>query len=283
MITQIRQYINWLHGQWPAGHVERLPIVNDDGSTNVSGLYVVGDITGIPLLKFASNTGAMAVQTILADSAFQQRDQNAVVEGETVHDLIIVGAGVSGMAAALEARKHHLRFEIFEATQPFSTIVNFPKGKPIFTYPTDMTPAGDLQFSDKANVKESLVEELVQQTIEAGIQPLQSRVERVKRRGKIFEVVTPQNDDENKKLFAHRIIVAVGRSGNFRKLGVPGEDLEFVFNRLHDPKDFCQQNVVVVGGGDSALEAAIAIASCGGHVTVSYRKPQFNRPKLDNI
>ena len=82
---------------------------------------------------------------------------------------------------------------------------------------------------------------------------------------------------------ALRVIVAIGRSGNFRKLGVPGEELDKVSNRLHDPKDHCSQDVLVVGGGDSALEAAIALGQCGANVTLSYRKPEFSRPKPDNV
>jgi len=79
------------------------------------------------------------------------------------------------------------------------------------------------------------------------------------------------------------VIVGIGRSGNFRKLGVPGEDLDKVYNRLHDPADFCGQRVLVVGGGDSAMETAIALASCGSNVTLSYRKPDFSRPKPENV
>ena len=138
------------------------------------GLYVVGDLTGIPLLKFSSDTGARAVQTIVADAEFGKRGDGggAAADGGVV-DLVIIGAGVSGMAAALEAKKHGLRFEILEASELFSTIVNFPKGKPIYTYPTGMTPAGDLQF--RAKVKEDLVDELYAQTQKAGIQPRFSR------------------------------------------------------------------------------------------------------------
>ncbi len=88
----IRRYIRWLHTHWPAGTVEKLPVVDADGSTNVPGLYVVGDLTGIPLLKFSSDTGARAVQTILADPAFAARRQRT-----GVLDLIVVGAGVSGV------------------------------------------------------------------------------------------------------------------------------------------------------------------------------------------
>ena len=78
-------------------------------------------------------------------------------------------------------------------------------------------------------------------------------------------------------------IVAIGRSGNHRKLGCPGEDLDKVYNRLYDPKDFSGRNVLVVGGGDSALESAIALAGSGAKVTVSYRKPEFARPKPENV
>ncbi len=273
-----KRYMKWLHTQWPAGTVEKLPVVNSDGSTNVPGVYVVGDLTGIPLLKFSSDTGARAVQTIVNDGAFQDaRKSGSNDDDGDVLDLVIVGAGVSGMAAALEARKHELRFEILEASELFSTIVNFPKGKPIYTYPTEMTPAGDLQF--KADVKEDLVEELYEQTQGAGIQPRFARATHVTRKGKLLEVVL--QDESN--LLARRVIVAIGRSGNFRKLGVPGEDQDKVYNRLHDPKDFCSQKTLVVGGGDSALETAIALAQCGSHVHLSYRKPDFSRPKPENV
>ncbi|MDA2918313.1 NAD(P)-binding domain-containing protein [Desulfobacterota bacterium AH_259_B03_O07] len=271
----IGRYIKWLHTQWPAGIVEKLPQVNEDYSTNVPGLYIVGDLTGIPLLKFSSDSGAKAVQTIIADKEFQE--QRSEEKDQEILDLVIVGAGVSGMAAALEAEKSGLNFEILEATEPFSTVVNFPKGKPIYTYPTDMTPAGDLQFT--ADVKEPLVDELKAETLDRGINPRLARVEQIERKGNYFDVVIPKD----KNLPARRVIVGIGRSGNFRKLGVPGEDLDKVFNRLHDPKDFSEENVLVVGGGDSAIETAIAIAQCGGYVTLSYRKSEFSRPKPDNV
>ncbi|UCC31165.1 MAG: FAD-binding protein, partial [Phycisphaerales bacterium] len=155
MVSLTRKYLRWLHTQWPAGHVEKLPICNEDGSTNVPGIYIAGDLAGIPLLKFASNSGARAVRAIVEDPAFQRRDTDTRQDGKPAYDLIIIGAGVAGMAAALEAKKHKLGFQILEATEPFSTIVNFPRGKPIYTYPTEMTPAGDLQFSEKVNVKEA--------------------------------------------------------------------------------------------------------------------------------
>ncbi|MEM7230200.1 MAG: NAD(P)/FAD-dependent oxidoreductase, partial [Planctomycetota bacterium] len=274
-MNPIRRYVDWLHTRWPAGTVEKLPAVNEDGSTNVSGLYVVGDLTGIPLLKFSSDTGARSVQTMLADPTFIKRDTTA----DDVMDVVVIGAGVSGLAACHEARKAGLRTTLIEASQPFDTVSNFPKGKPIYTYPTEMTPAGDLQFTEKSATKEGLVDELRDFMRTNGIEPTIARVEKVTKSGGIFDIHIAGGDT----IRAHRVIVGIGRSGNFRKLGVPGEDQEKVFNRLHDPKDFRNKHCLVVGGGDSALETAIALAECGAFVTVSYRKPEFSRPKPDNV
>ena len=274
LLEPLKSYTKWLHGRWPAGVVEKLPEVDEHYRSSVPGLYIVGDLTGIPLLKFSSNSGARAVEHILSDPSFQQERQPA---DETVFDVAIIGAGVSGMAAALAARAADLRYELFEATEPFSTVVNFPRGKPIFTYPTDMVPAGELQFT--TDVKEPLVAELKAQSLENGITPTMARVEQLRRDGEQFELVIPGRDPVR----ARRVVVGIGRSGNFRKLGVPGEELDKVSNRLHDPKDYGDSDVLVVGGGDSAIETAIAVALAGGRVTVSYRKPEFARPKPENV
>ncbi|HEY3175101.1 MAG TPA: NAD(P)-binding domain-containing protein [Candidatus Polarisedimenticolia bacterium] len=278
MLALVRTYARWLHTRWPAGTVERLPYLREDGSTNVPGVLVVGDLTGIPLLKFSSDTGARAVRRIVSEPAFQNRRRGSAA-GRPPLDLVIIGAGVSGMAAALQALKANLTFEVIEATEPFSTIVNFPRGKPIYTYPTGMTPAGELQFSAKSAVKEGLVVELRETTLARGLRPRIGRAEMVRRRGGLLETHLAGGET----LVSHRVIVAIGRSGNFRRLGVAGEDLDKVYNRLHDPKDYADRDVLVVGGGDSALETALAIAECGGRVTLSYRKSGLSRPKPDNL
>jgi thioredoxin reductase/ferredoxin len=275
LFTLLKRYTKWLHSQWPAGTVEKLPRVAEDGSTNVAGLYIVGDLSGIPLLKFSSDTGARAVRTIVADEKFQK--QRAKRQNEDLLDLVIVGAGVSGMAAAMEAKQAGLRFEILEATQPFYTISNFPKGKPIFTYPTEMKPTGDLQFS--ATVKEPLLVELGGYQEKYQIEPRMARVERVVGKRGGLQVLL----GDGCELHALRVILAIGRTGNFRKLGVVGEDLGKVYNRLHDPKEYIGKSALVVGGGDSALETAIALAQCGAAVTMSYRKADFSRAKPDNV
>lgn len=266
MLRTISRYTEWLHTRWPAGTVEKLPEARADGSTGVPGVSVSGDLTGVPLLKFALDSGARIAAAVPKGPS----------EGDVL-DLAIVGAGVSGMAAAVEARKRGLRFEILEAAEPFVTLVNFPKGKPIYTYPRSMKPAGDLQVA--AVVKEALVEELNSQTERAGIRPMAGRAERVERRGDTLAVRL----EDGATLQARRVLVAIGRSGDFRMLGVPGERLDKVYNRLHDPADFSGQEALVVGGGDTALETAIALAQAGARVTISYRNKKFSRPKPENV
>src|SRR3989441_11039146 len=154
MIQLVRRYTHWLHTRWPAGTVEKLPVSDANGLTTVPGVRIVGDLTGIPLLKFSSHTGARAVRAILQEQDFQ----SGKVSDPQVLDLAIIGGGVSGISAAIEAKQAGLNFRVFEATQAFSTVVNFPKAKPIYTYPTEMKLEGGLQVS--ADIKEALLEEM---------------------------------------------------------------------------------------------------------------------------
>ena len=278
MPNPIARYTRWLHTMWPAGTVEKLPDVREDGTTAVPGVRIVGDLTGVPLLKFSSDTGARAIQRILTEPDFASSRGQQAEPG--VLDVAIVGGGVSGIAAALEAQKSGLTFAVFEAAEVFSTVANFPKGKPIYTYPTGMTPAGELQFESRVHPKEELLARMEETRRKAGIEVTIARIERIERKGGVLLL---RHGDGKTVTAARRAIVAIGRSGNHRRLGVPGEDLDKVFNRLYDPKEFAGKKALVVGGGDSALETAIAVASAGAHVTLSYRRKEFARPKPENV
>jgi NosR/NirI family transcriptional regulator, nitrous oxide reductase regulator len=267
------RYTHWLHTQWPAGTVEKLPQVREDGTCSLPGAYIVGDLTGIPLLKFAADSGARAVQAIAQDQSWTRTSAT-----ESTVDLAIIGAGVSGLSAALEAKRQGLRFVLFEATQSLSTIANFPKGKAIYTFPTAMVPTGNLQLTAKR--KEELLTDLEGQRSQAGIEITPLRIDHLSRQGGRLHL---HHADKQNTTQAQRVIIATGRSGNFRALGVPGEQLPKVFNRLHDPQDFHGQQVLVIGGGDSAMEAAIALTGAGAHVTLSYRSKEFSRVKPDNL
>lgn len=268
----LARYVRWLHTGWPAGTVEKLPEVNDDGTTRVAGVRVVGDLTGVPLLKFSADTGARAVQAIAREDELQKRKG-----GDGIVDVAIIGGGVSGIAAAMEAKKAGLSYVVFEAAQEFSTVANFPKAKPIYTYPTDMTPAGQMKLT--ADVKEALLDELEAQRRAFGIECRRAHVERVEKKGGELLVVVKGSDPVR----ALRVIIAIGRSGNYRALGVPGEKLDKVYHRLYDPKEYAGKKVLVVGGGDSALESAIALALAGADVTLAHRGKEFARPKPENV
>ena len=271
----ISKYFSWLQDKNPVGEVEKYPEIDDKGETSVKGIYIVGDLTGIPLLKLAAESGKQVVNKIIADQKFG--DQKASNNNTDVYDVLIIGAGPAGIAAGLEAQKSNLNFTILESAKKFNTIVNFPKGKPIFAEPTEYDQKSDLKITD--GVKESLLEELENQISDKAL-PITENVfvKSIEKVRDHFSVIT-----DNKEYKALRVIIAIGKSGNARMLNVPGEELPKVYNRLFDPADAEDKKVLIVGGGDSALETAILTSEFANSVTISYRKPNFARAKEGNI
>lgn len=269
----LRRYADWLHLRWPSGIPEPLPETQPGGVTSIPGLRIAGDLLGVPLLKFAADSGARAVQAFVAEGAFsRERPTNEAL------DLAIVGGGVAGLSAALEARRAGLRYCVIEASMPFATLHNFTAGKPIFTYPSDMRPAGSLHLT--ASVKEDLLAELQAQAEVAEVPYERRRAERISRQDGLLAVHCA---DAGKPLLARRVLVCTGKSGDHHRLGVPGEDLAKVHYQLFDPKDYRQRRVLVVGGGDTAVETAIGLAEAGAEVTLAHRGASLNRPKAENL
>lgn len=266
------RYSHWLHLQWPAGTVEPWPRVRTDGSTNVAGLYVTGDLCDRPLLKDALDSGARRAARIASDPALRSEPAPA-----GTLDLIILGGGVSGFAAALEARRLRLAFQIVEADEPFFTPVNYPAHRHFLAYPSGKRPAGELQPTGE--VKETLVAGLRAQVARAGITPIIARAERVERAADLLRVTLAGAPP----LLARRVIVAIGRSGCFRRLEVQGEELEHVFDRLHDQDEYAGRRTLVVGGGERAAEAAIALAEGGAEVTLVHRGAMLTRPGYETL
>jgi len=192
----------------------------------------------------------------------------------TTTDLVIVGAGPAGVNAALEARKLGMSNILLDAAEPFATIAAFPVAKPIFTYPAALVPEGALRLT--ADLKEPLLDELREQA--RGLEVMHERAERVSRERGALRVHLASGGS----LLARRVLVAIGRSGDFRRLGVPGESQGHVSNRLHDPGAFVGRRVLVVGGGDSACEAAFQLASAGAAVTLAHRGADLARAKPEN-
>lgn len=263
----LARYAHWLHLRWPAGLVEPLPRCDADGRTSVPGVRIVGDLTGIPLLKLALDSGARAAAQLAAELGPAQPP------GDDRLDVIVIGGGVSGMATAIECVRLGLRCLVVEASQPFATIANFPARKRIFTYPTAMTPRGQLQV--QAPDKEGLLAELRAQLAQHEVPVRHANAERITREREGLSV----HLHDGGPLRARRVVVAIGRTGNFRRLGVPGEDLPHVTNRLIDPAPFAGRAVAVVGGGDSALEAALALTDAGARVALIHRGDEFPRAR----
>ena len=271
----ISKYFNWLQKDVPIGEVERYPKINENSETTVPGILVTGDLTGIPLLKLAAENGQKVVQHILSTDEFKKLKSSNTKND--IYEIIIVGAGPAGISAGLEAQKDNINFKILESSQKYNTIINFPKGKPIYAEPVDYKQNADLIINE--GTKESLLEELYTQIknknlpIEEGIM-----VESINKVGDHFEIVTKKETYK-----ALRVILGIGKSGNSRMLKVPGENLPKVYNRLFDPVDASGQDVLIVGGGDTALEIAVAVAEYAKSTTISYRKPAFSRPKEGNV
>ena len=271
----ITKYFNWLQKDVPVGEVERYPKINENGETTVPGIFVTGDLTGIPLLKLAAENGQKVVRHILGTDEFKKLKSSNTTND--IYDIMIVGAGPAGIAAGLEAQKQNINFKILESSQKYNTILNFPKGKPIYAEPVDYKQNAELIINE--GTKESLLEELYTQIKNKNL-PIDEDVivESINKVGDHFEIVTKK---ENYK--ALRVILGIGKSGNSRMLKVPGEKLPKVFNRLFDPVDASGHDVLIVGGGDTALETAIAVAEHAKSTTISYRKPAFSRPKEGNV
>ncbi len=268
----LNSYFNWLQKDCPTGEVERYPQLDDKGQSSLQGCYIVGDLTGIPLLKAAAESGAKMVRQFCYDKSFSDQ----IGKENDVHDILIIGAGPAGISAAIECHKRKLNYKVLESSDTFNTIKNFPKGKPILCYPEDFDSSSELKLVN--GTKESLLSDLKKsiEEFELNIQT-DTPVEKISRKNAVMEVKTADST-----LRSLRVILAIGKSGNARKLNIPGEEMSKVSNRLFDPGEFKDQNILVVGGGDTALETAVALAKTGNSVTISYRGEQFSRPKQKN-
>lgn len=244
-----------------------IPKVDPHFETNVKGIFIAGELGGMGLIRKSAAQGAQAIESIkkLKGSA------NPI-------DVVIVGAGPAGMGATLGAMDAKLKYVTLEQEDSLGgAIFQYPRNKVAMTAPVKLPIIGELQFKEVS--KEKLLEFWQGVINKTGLKlNLNERMESITKTDKGFIVKT------NKQSYQTRtVLLAIGRRGTPRKLGVSGEDLPKVVYRLIDPEQYRNMHVLVVGGGDSALEAACSIAEeSGTTVTLSYRSEAFGRSKQKN-
>jgi thioredoxin reductase/Pyruvate/2-oxoacid:ferredoxin oxidoreductase delta subunit len=245
-----------------------IPNVNPDFQTNVPGIFIAGELGGMGLIRNATEQGRQAMESVRALDRLGRPD---------IYDVVIVGCGPAGFSASLAAMQHKLRFVTIEQDTFGGTVAHFPRGKLVMTAPAILPLIGEVQFKEVS--KETLIAFWHDAVKKTGLQVnCGERVDAIKPLEGDFEVTTTQRTYRTRS-----VLLAIGRRGTPRKLDVPGEDQSKVVYRMIDPAQYRGQHVLVVGGGDSALEAAACIAEeQGTTVTLSHRSEAFGRAKAKN-
>jgi thioredoxin reductase (NADPH) len=251
-----------------------MPTLSSENETTLPNVFIVGELGGLALIKNAVNQGRDCVDTIL--NRFTARGTARTTAD--VYDVLIVGAGPAGIAASLRAIQHKLKYITLERDEIGGTVAKYPRQKLVMTSPVEFPMYGKFKKTELS--KENLLAfwDKVLHRADFKVRTGQ-KVDDIKRgEDGIFTIIT-----QDAQFRAHAVILALGRTGTPRKLEVKGEDLPKVMYRLIEADHYINKKILVVGGGDSAVEAAMGLAhQVGNKVTLSYRSGQFSRIKERN-
>ena len=250
-----------------------IPRIQENFETNVPGLFVVGELGGMGLIRNAFEQAKQCIEGIQA----RMKKQN----DPDILDILIVGCGPAGLAASLHAKEKGLRFLTIEKEDIGGTVRYYPRKKMVMTAPVQVPGYGKLKIH--SIVKEDLIQlwnEIVEKThLRSFIHTREAFVDAHKNSAGYFDVVTDKG-----RYKASHVILAIGRRGTPRKLGIEGEEQSNVAYSLIEPEQYQHNKIMVVGGGDSAVECALALSEQPGNtVRLSYRKDRFTRVKQGNV
>jgi thioredoxin reductase len=245
-----------------------IPVVSPNFETNVRGIFVAGELGGMGLIRNAIEQGRQAIDSV--------RALGGIGDGDGL-DVLVVGAGPAGFAASLAAKQHGLRCATLEQETLGGTVAHYPRGKIVMTSPGQLPLYGKVKLRE--TTKEALLDLWREVERKTGVEiNYEERVEAIERVEGGFVVASSRETYRTRA-----VVLAIGRRGTPRKLGVPGEQDPKVVYRLSDPEQYRGRKVLVVGGGDSALEAAVSLSEVvGTQVVLSYRNDAFSRAKPKN-
>mgnify|MGYP001943780706 CR=1 FL=1 len=269
--ARLRQWAGTLFSaKRPEPSYPLLPEVRESGESNIKGLYLTGEVAGTPLIKLGLNDGVRVINRL-----HEELDEGG---GDAdVLDFLIVGAGASGLGAAMRAHELGRNYVVIEANRIAQTVVNMYKGKFLFAEPTGVPNNSSMWFEECT--REVLLERWHAQIEEAGLNIREhEKVTNITRKGELFDVETDKGSFK-----ARRVLLSVGKAGNPRKAGVPGEK-EYatrVHHTVGDPDQIRGQKLFVYGGGDVACEAVLALKE-HNDVTMVTIDQEFIYPKKRN-